>query len=411
MFRLDIMQAYDSDEDEDDLQNSANSQDSDKPFVDIDSLGKAFEEALLVESSANLYALGMRDFIDKIHNSYHDAALKMISTGFAMEPWTERKIKLFERPKAIIEEVLKTCQAGSEAKAQLITDIDTFEKEAIAAARQEYQSKANTMPKEGSMEIYYIPAIKKSIDIIYRTYFLFQITDKSREDSRSSLLVQAAEAFARKWSAKLLHKIDEKSLRQSEQILTDIEASCRKMIRNTTAARGTIDPDSEDKPDIDRVQLLMVNGAFAKKNMQVEKRALERANANIGTIVKKTAYAAGRAVGTTASMIGSAAHYLGDKVGDYWVPSQGPKSSDQTAGSSSSQSNSNNVDFSVAQVEQKPVVISDYDPDANNNAKNSPVSKTSLRQAPSAQRSINQLLGAAKDDDELLEETTNNLKI
>jgi hypothetical protein len=360
----------------------------------LQDLSQAFETALLAESSANLYALAMRDFILRMKRSYDTDAEKLISSGFAYEPWTEAKMKLLDRLKHKSDKVLQECGSGSDACEAFLNEIDSFEKEQLVEARKEFASQAKTpnLPPEGRMESRYIPAIKKAINIAYQIYELFQILDKNREDVRASPLIQAAESFARTYTDELLYRTDEKSLIVSDNILKAIQADCRKQILDATVARSQPTAEMPNNTEIDRVQLFAASRAFATKIKHAKEEALRRANGNIVTMAKK----AGRAGASMASTAATQASHLvasaSEKLLEYWSPMQGPSSS------SSSSSANKTVQPEVTQAEDSKPLIEDYEQTGSPSA--SPVTKPLLVQAPQPAVTIDDMLDDTEQNDD-----------
>src|SRR5262249_37324438 len=152
-------------------------------------------------------------------------------------------------------------------------------KEMVPAARSEHQQKNNssTPPKEGRMEMYYMPAIIRATHIVYRIYALYQIINKRAEDylmcegnGEKFGLLRSAESYARTRVQQLLHKIDEKSLRTAESMLAAVESKSKKFMTLNAVKLKNERKYEEMIPWIDEGLFACVNGIFATKIVEME---------------------------------------------------------------------------------------------------------------------------------------------
>jgi len=266
-------------------------------------------------------------YIKRIVHLYIHAATANIATGTVTEDWTRKKKQVAHHLEYIVERVLvQKLRSGESFKSELTLDIDTYQKEYLKNARQEFFDKTQWLPPEGNFEKIYIPMMETCIECIHRIYCLYQIDNITNADLRDHgldddtlSLILTVQRVAQDRVQTLLEPLEPKNLKQAVAILDSIEKEYERMLVNSAAAENDSSQSNPVPTKISLTRFLTVNGAFAIELDKREKLDEDEALRNIGTLTKRGLAVAADAVGTASSLATFGALYLSEKAMDVFT--------------------------------------------------------------------------------------------
>lgn len=253
----------------------------------------AFEKAKQQVAHASLYGSFMEELIAQILSQYIRSNKNKMTRGTVNVEWTITKITHLKELRKIAENAHDNISQGNLIRANLITEIQTnFLNERLPALRREYKEKNNWDANAGRLEDTYIPAILKTIELVYKIFDLFQIKNKTKADyflppscknvHEAFQLFCLAEAMAKEVSFELLGDFSHETLANAEETLKKIEASCEDFIvSNMTNNQG-----DQSGTDINPARIDFVYKAFITKFHDDEMTFYEKVGRNPVTVTK-----------------------------------------------------------------------------------------------------------------------------
>lgn len=328
------------------IESMSDDDDDDEIIVrEANELGDAFDKAIDVLADGSLYGHQMVEIIRRIVRQYSSTSTKRIESGMMNAKWTVAKIKHAKHLEYVAEGAMKDAAPGPDLgrtiQSNLIRGIEEYKTDYLPAARLSFSDEQKmTPPDVGTFETGFLPAIEKSIDIVFRVYRLYQIENRTDADFRVTgegseeavRLVQAAHKMAKEATEQLLGDFSTTSIERASKCLTEIQAQYRELFRTSTAAKGKQASSSEGLPGVDRSQLFHVSELFTRKFDDMEQKAIYNAAHNYRNVAKNIVVGTAGAVVTTASALGNTGTYLTEKFLDLAIGDlEGPKSKRRSA--------------------------------------------------------------------------------
>lgn len=290
---------------------------------DAEEVRQAFNKSKSNHLRATFYSIKIIAVIKRIVHSYRHAATANIATGTVTEEWTRIKktkaLEIVNVAEKLLDDQLTT---GEHFSSQLILDLDQYQKDYLANARQEYFDKTKWMPQEGNLEKIYIPMILDCMDIVHRIYCLYQIENMNNSDLLSAdpqmqEKILMAKEMAEDRIQSLTEPLKPETLKLAKQFLEKIEKE-NERLSVMSAAGESSSSEQSSALKINLTHLFSVNAAFATELHNREALCEDAALRNIGTVTKRGVAMAVGAVGTATSLMGTGASYLSEKAMDYF---------------------------------------------------------------------------------------------